>query len=191
VKSNLFAPSPFQDDLQSLSDSGRISGRILIDWGREHPSGGCGFPIGLEDAEDRRWEDNASVGSLGLGWGDYQLSLDPMDLTLNSEFSGAEVQIIPLKGADLTSAQAGGEFQQEEFVATILLGFPRILCGLLGVSLPQYFHIPPQMAHSSVLRLVMGVVPDGRRATNRLTGAYTAVSSASRDLATVSSSLRS
>ena len=93
-----------QNDLQPLSDGGGISGRILVDRGGEHPAGGYRFLICFEDSEDRRREDNAAIRCLRLGWRDYQLSLDPVDLPFNPEFSGAEIQIIPLEGADLTPA---------------------------------------------------------------------------------------
>jgi len=35
--SDLFAPGAFQDSLQSLADRGWVSGRVLVDWRREHP----------------------------------------------------------------------------------------------------------------------------------------------------------
>ena len=104
VESNLFTPSPLQNGLQPLSDGGGISGRIFADRGGEHPAGSYRFLICFEDIHDRRREDNAAIGCLCLGWRDYQLSLDPMDLPLNPEVPGAEIQIMPLEGADLTPA---------------------------------------------------------------------------------------
>ena len=104
VESNLFTPSPLQNDLQPLSDGGGISGRILVNRRGEHPAGGYRFLICFEDTNDRRGENNTAIGCLRLGWRDYQLSLDPVNLPLNPEFPGTEVQIIPLESADLTSA---------------------------------------------------------------------------------------
>jgi len=61
-----------------------------------------------------------------------------VDLSLDSEFSGAGVQIIPLEGADLTSAQAGGEFQQKNFIAAILFGLDQQPLNLLR---SQHLHL--------------------------------------------------
>ena len=104
MESNLFTPSSLQNDLQPFSDGGGISGRIFADRGREHPSGGYRLIICFEDTEDRRRENNATIGGFCLGWRDYQFSLNPVDLPLDPEFSGAEVQVVPLQGADLAPA---------------------------------------------------------------------------------------
>ena len=45
-----------------------------------------------------------------------------MHLPLYLKLSSIEVQIVPLEGADLTTAQAGGQLQQEQFKASILFG---------------------------------------------------------------------
>jgi hypothetical protein len=45
-----------------------------------------------------------------------------MDLTLYSEFPSAEVEVIPLEGAYLTTAQSCGEFEEEKFKAVVLFG---------------------------------------------------------------------
>ena len=45
-----------------------------------------------------------------------------MNLPLHSKFPCAKVEVAPLKGTDLTPAQAGGEFQQKEFKAAVLFG---------------------------------------------------------------------
>ena len=42
----------------------------------------------------------------GFGWGDYQLTTYPVDLLSHLECPGFKIQVIPLKGADLTPAQA-------------------------------------------------------------------------------------
>lgn len=38
----------------------------------------------------------------GFGWGDYQLTTYPVDLLSHLECPGFKIQVIPLKGADLT-----------------------------------------------------------------------------------------
>ena len=53
----------------------------------------------------------------GFGWGDYQLTTYPVDLLSHLECPGFKIQVIPLKGADLTPAQACGQFRQEQFIA--------------------------------------------------------------------------
>ena len=120
MEAYLFTLRSLQNDLQPLSDGGGISGRIRVNRRGEHPAGGYRFLICFEDSEDRRREDNAAIGCFRLGWRDYQFSLDPVNLPLNPEFPSTEVQIIPLEGADLTPAQAGGEFQQKKFIAAVL-----------------------------------------------------------------------
>ena len=139
MEAYLFTLRSLQNDLQPLSDGGGISGRILVNRGRKHPAGVYRFLICFEDSEDRHGEDNAAIGCLRLGWRDYQLSLDPMDLPLNPEFPSAEVQIIPLEGADLASSQAGGGFQQEKLIAVILFGLDQQPLDFLWC---QYLHLP-------------------------------------------------
>ena len=56
----------------------------------------------------------------GFGWGDYQLTTYPVDLLSHLECPGFKIQVIPLKGADLTPAQACGQFRQEQFIAAPL-----------------------------------------------------------------------
>ena len=53
----------------------------------------------------------------GFGWGDYQLTTYPVDLLSHLECPGFKIQVIPLKGADLTPAQACGQFRQEQFIS--------------------------------------------------------------------------
>ena len=66
----------------------------------------------------------------GFGWGDYQLTTYPVDLLSHLECPGFKIQVIPLKGADLTPAQACGQFRQEQFIAaplwpgSVTAGFP-------------------------------------------------------------------
>ena len=57
---------------------------------------------------------------VGFGWGDYQLTTYPVDLLSHLECPGFKIQVIPLKGADLTPAQACGQFRQEQFIAAPL-----------------------------------------------------------------------
>lgn len=45
-----------------------------------------------------------------------------MNLSLYSEFPSAKVEVIPLEGAYLTTAQSRGEFQQEKLEATVFFG---------------------------------------------------------------------
>ena len=62
-----------------------------------------------------------------------------MHLPLHSELPSAEVEIVPLEGADLTPAQPGGEFQQEEFEASIFLGLDQQSLDFLR---GQHLHLP-------------------------------------------------
>ena len=45
-----------------------------------------------------------------------------MNLSLYSEFSSAEVEVIPLEGAYLAPPQSSGELQQEKIKAVVLFG---------------------------------------------------------------------
>ena len=58
----------------------------------------------------------------GFGWGDYQLTTYPVDLLSHLECPGFKIQVIPLKGADLTPAQACGQFRQEQLEVPLRLG---------------------------------------------------------------------
>ena len=62
-----------------------------------------------------------------------------MDLPYHPELPGAEVQIIPLEGADLTPAKAGGELQQKQFKAAVLLGLDQQALDFLR---GQHLHFP-------------------------------------------------
>ena len=48
--------------------------------------------------------------------------MDALDLPLYPQSAGEEVQVIPPEGQDLPPAQAGGQFQQEQLEAAVLLG---------------------------------------------------------------------
>ena len=108
MKSDLFAPGSFQNGLQPLSDSGGISGRVLVNRRGEHPFRVYDFPIFFENAQYGGGKDQASVSRFGFGWRDHEFSFDSVNLPLHSEFPGAEVQIVPLQGTDLTPAEPGG-----------------------------------------------------------------------------------
>ena len=138
VKAYFFAPSPLQNGLQSLSDSGWISGRALVDRGGEHPFRRHGFLVCFKNIEGRGRKNDTPVGCFGFGRGDYQLSSGPVDLPLHPEFPGAEVEVVPLEGADFAPTQAGGEFQQQEFKAAVLFGLNQQPLDLLR---SQHLHL--------------------------------------------------
>ena len=60
-----------------------------------------------------------------------------MDLPLHSQGAGTEIQIVPLEGQDLAPAQAGGQLQKEQLVATVLPGLDQQPLDLLG---SKYLH---------------------------------------------------
>jgi hypothetical protein len=62
-----------------------------------------------------------------------------VNLPLYSEFSGAEVEVIPLEGADLTLSQSRGEFQQEKLEAAILFGLDQQALNFLR---REHLHLP-------------------------------------------------
>ena len=57
----------------------------------------------------------------GFGWGDYQLTTYPVDLLSHLECPGFKIQVIPLKGADLTPAQTCGHRGIEEIMPEFIL----------------------------------------------------------------------
>ena len=91
MESNLFAPSPLQNDLEPRPDRRRISGGILIDWGGEHPAGSYSMPVCPEYIQDRSREDDAAIGGLGFWRRDDQSFFGPVNLPLYPEFPGAKV----------------------------------------------------------------------------------------------------
>lgn len=122
MKSDFFALGPFQNGFQPFSNGGGISGGIFADRRGKHPAGAHAFPVLRQNVYHWRWEDNAAAGCLGFGLGDHQFALDPMDLSLHTEGTRLEIEVIPLQSADLATAQTCGELQQEEFVTAVLLG---------------------------------------------------------------------
>ena len=119
MEAYLLALGPLQDCLQPLSDSSRISGCVIVDRRREHPLGIHGFPVCFEDFRHRGGKDHAPIGGFCLGRGDHQLSFDPVNLPFHPKLPGTEVEVIPLEGADFSSAQSRGEFQQKKLEAEI------------------------------------------------------------------------
>ncbi len=87
VEADVFTFGVFQNEGQSFSDGSGVSGGILADRGGEHPAGGCGFFIFLEDIQDRRRKNDAPAGGFGFGLGDQQLTFYPVNLPLNSQLS--------------------------------------------------------------------------------------------------------
>ena len=60
-----------------------------------------------------------------------------MDLPLHPQGAGTEIQIVPLDGQDFAPAQAGGQLQEEQFVASVLPGLDQQPLDLLG---SKYLH---------------------------------------------------
>ena len=77
---------------------------------------------GEGNIQDWGREEHSSPASLGFGRRYHQFPSCPMDLPFHLERPGFEIQVSPLEGANLTTAQAGGQLQQEQLVAAILSG---------------------------------------------------------------------
>lgn len=78
--------------------------------------------VGVQDSQNRGREDNTAIGGFCLWLGHHQFPSHSMHLTLYPQSTGAEIKVIPLKGADFAPAQARGQFQQEQLIAPILFG---------------------------------------------------------------------
>ena len=53
MESNFFASSPLQHSLEPLADGSWVQRRILYDRGWEHPAGGYGLTVFLQNFQDR------------------------------------------------------------------------------------------------------------------------------------------
>ena len=62
-----------------------------------------------------------------------------MDLPLHPQCPGLEIEVIPLEGQKFASTQAGGNLQQEQFIAAILSGLNQQTLDLLW---SEHLHFP-------------------------------------------------
>ena len=67
METNLFASSPFQHSLEPLADGSWVQRRILHNRGWEHPAGGHGLTVFLQNFQDRGWKNDCPVGTVGFG----------------------------------------------------------------------------------------------------------------------------
>ena len=116
VEAYLLALGVFQDDMQAAANRGRVQGRIRLDRGREHPAGMNGLLVLLQRCQQGSGEQKRPVGRLGFRLRDEQTVLCTVDLLVDAQLSGVEVQIIPLQCQQFTTAHARGEFQQKQLV---------------------------------------------------------------------------
>ena len=119
VEADVFTFCPFQNRRQSLSHCRWVHGGVLLHRGGEHPPRGTGCLVGVQDSQNRGREDNTAIGGFCLWLGHHQFPSHSMHLTLYPQSTGAEIKVIPLKGADFAPAQARGQFQQEQLISCL------------------------------------------------------------------------
>lgn len=122
MKSDIFTFYSFQDGLQSLSDSGRVSSGILPDRRGEHPPEIDRFLYSFSTFKTGAGSMTLRMPALVLSGEVTSFSLTRWTCRPHSKFPGAEVEVIPLQGANFAAAQAGGEFQQKQLITIVLLG---------------------------------------------------------------------
>ena len=113
VKADFPTPRVFQDGLEAFSDRGRVERRVLLCRGGEHPAGIGVLVVFLQHTHQSRWQNDGTQGGFCFGRGYNQFPISPINLALDAQFPGVEVQIIPLEGQHLALAQARGKLQQK------------------------------------------------------------------------------
>ena len=108
MKSNMLAPSVFQDELQSAPYHAGCNGTVLLHRGREHPARVYRLFVLPQHRYHSRRQDDLADGVLCLGRADLKLAPHIVDLLVHIQHIGFEVQVIPLQRHQLTPAQAGG-----------------------------------------------------------------------------------
>lgn len=179
METYLLALGVFQNDMQAAADGGRVQGRIRLDRGGEHPAGMNGLLVFLQHGQQGSGEQKRPVGRLGFRLRDEQTVLRAVDLLVDTQLPGVEVQIIPLQRQQFPAAHAGGEFQQEQLVVAFLFRLDEEPLHLLA---GEYLHFPCLFrwqftadggvdANQSVLhRLFQRGTADGMTATHHLVG---------------------
>ena len=108
MKSNMFTPCVFQDELQSAAHYVGRDGTVLLHRGREHPARVHGLFVLPQHRYHSRRQDDLADGILRLGRADLKLAPHVVDLFAHIQHAGFEVQVIPLQRHELAPAQAGG-----------------------------------------------------------------------------------
>ena len=108
MKSNMFAPCVFQDELQSAAYYAGGDGAILLHRGWEHPAGVHRLFVLPQHRHHSGRQDDLADGVLRLGRADLELPSHIVDLLVHIQHAGFEVQVVPLQRHQLTPAQAGG-----------------------------------------------------------------------------------
>ena len=67
METNLFTLGTVQHSLEPLADRSRVQRRIFHDRGWEHPAGGYGLTVFLQNLQDREGKNDRSVRTVGFG----------------------------------------------------------------------------------------------------------------------------
>ena len=139
MKPHLLAPGVFQDELEPFAHHARGEGTILLHRRREHPSGVHRFLVLLQHLDHRWRQYDFANGILGLRLAELKFSIDLIDLLVHIQHARFEVQVVPLECHELTTPQAGGKVQEEEFVVALGLGLDEEALKFVPV---QHLHLP-------------------------------------------------
>ena len=176
MKSDPFAPCPFQNHLEPLADIAGVDGLVRLDAGGEHQFREDALFILRQQLHHGRRQDDGAVGRPGFGFADDQLAAHGADLLVDAQFPDGEVQVLPPEGQQFAPAHTGGQLQQEELIHSLSLGLDEEALNLL---LGQDLHLFPFQgrelaAHRRVgvdqlllHRLVQGHLADGVAAAHR------------------------
>ena len=139
METDMLAPGPFQNRGQALADRGGVQGQVIFSGRGEHPAGVYLLAVFLYDTQERSGKDDRPVGGFGFGLRDDQFPFGSVNLPFHPQRPGLEIEVIPLEGQKFASTQAGGNLQQEQFIAAILSGLNQQTLDLLW---SEHLHFP-------------------------------------------------
>ncbi|KAF5049728.1 hypothetical protein DSECCO2_436740 [anaerobic digester metagenome] len=139
MKSDVLAPGVLQNLLEPLAHRAWRHGTVLLHRRGEHPAGVHSLFVLLEHRDHRRREHQLADRGFGFRCDQLHLSLHIIDLLIDVQLAGLEIQIVPPERHQLSPPQAGGEIQKEQLVVALRLCLNKKPLQLLTI---RHLHLP-------------------------------------------------
>ena len=139
VEADVLALRPHQYFFHLSIDALRIQRSVFFYRRGKHPAGIRPLLQLPQHGQHRRRQDHHPVRAFRLRRRYMQRTRHMNDLPLDVELAGAQIQIVPLQGADLAPPHAGRQLQQHHLVEAVLLRLDQKPLHLL---VGEHLHLP-------------------------------------------------
>lgn len=139
VETHMPAPGVLQNELEPLAHRAGRHGTVVLHRRGKHPAGVHGLFVIFQDRDHRRRQNQFADGGFCFRRAELNLPVYVVDLLVDVQLAGLEIQVVPPERHQLAAAQAGGEIQEEQLVVALRLGLDEKPLQLLPV---EHLHLP-------------------------------------------------